>query len=216
MILNAPSWKGFLELTRRLSLGLSVALLFLGLLSVQAQNDTIRERLKETVQNRKKGNVEVEQREIAGLKVAIWRPYELPAPLIIFSHGFHGSNMQSVFLMEAFAEAGYLVMAPNHKDAGISASRPDEKFVIASAWNETTYKNRGDDIALLLDTLRGDRTGIRRSTGRAWPCAAIRSGATPSSAWAERGPAGKFPASRPSSLSRPIANLSSLKETSAA
>ena len=36
---------------------------------------------------------------------------------LVFSHGFHGCATQSTFLMQAFADAGYIVFAPNHRDA---------------------------------------------------------------------------------------------------
>src|SRR5262245_6953359 len=57
--------------------------------------------------------------QIAGLSVAVWRP---PAPrgavpLILFSHGFGGCATQSTFLTGALADAGYLIIAPNHADA---------------------------------------------------------------------------------------------------
>jgi hypothetical protein len=57
---------------------------------------------------------------IAELDVTVWRPDGGAAaahPIIIFSHGFHGCATQSRFLMTAFAAAGYLVIAPNHRDA---------------------------------------------------------------------------------------------------
>src|SRR5271170_4777599 len=78
---------------------------------------------------------------IAGRDVAIWKPAgTAPAagfPVVVFSHGFGGCNTQSVFLMEALANAGYLVVAPNHADARCGSARrerggggwrPDEPF----------------------------------------------------------------------------------------
>jgi len=45
--------------------------------------------------------------ELAGRAVTVWLPTESTrAPVLIFSHGFHGCATQSVFLMEAFADAG--------------------------------------------------------------------------------------------------------------
>lgn len=56
--------------------------------------------------------------KVAGLELAVWQPKASGTlPLVIFSHGFHGRNTQSEFLMRALAQAGYLVVAPNHKDA---------------------------------------------------------------------------------------------------
>jgi dienelactone hydrolase len=106
-----------------------------------------------------KGNADQEVISIAGLTVAVWQP---PAqkqllPLVIFSHGFHGSNTQSRFLMVAMAKAGYLVMAPNHDDAKMLGAQGWEKsdisFAKANTWDETTYKKRGQDIENLLAAL---------------------------------------------------------------
>ncbi len=99
--------------------------------------------------------------EIAGLKVAVWEPKDLtgPAPLVVFSHGFRGINTQSVPLMEALAAAGYIVIAPNHKDALTSGGltlKPQQPLGQISKWNETTYKDRGEDIQRLIAALKKD------------------------------------------------------------
>jgi len=104
----------------------------------------------------------VETHQIAGISVAIWRPAQtaLPAPLILFSHGYHGCNTQSTFLMEALANAGYLLMAPNHKDAicnGGLFERPEQPFQNPGSWNDSTYKERGNDITRLVDAIRRDK-----------------------------------------------------------
>jgi predicted dienelactone hydrolase len=39
---------------------------------------------------------------------------QAPYPLIMFSHGSQGLNMQSIFLMNHLASHGYVVVAPNH------------------------------------------------------------------------------------------------------
>src|SRR2546423_12494198 len=101
-----------------------------------------------------------ETREISGIKVSIWRPKDSgKAPLVIFSHGFHGSSTQSTFLMKALADHGYLVIAPNHKDArgGSGASmRPETAFENPGAWSDATYKDRAEDITRLLRALKTD------------------------------------------------------------
>jgi predicted dienelactone hydrolase len=74
--------------------------------------------------------------QVAGLEVAVWLPSDAtsgPWPIIIFSHGFHGCDTQSSFLMEALAKAGYAVFAPNHHDAACRRlrawlTRPDVPF----------------------------------------------------------------------------------------
>ena len=98
--------------------------------------------------------------KLAGLQVAIWQPANrAKAPLVVFSHGFHGTNTQSIFLMNALAQAGYVVVAPNHKDAGylksgfrriqMNINKPDQ-------WSDKIYSDRTDDIVKLLDALGKD------------------------------------------------------------
>src|SRR5580693_8599008 len=57
---------------------------------------------------------------LGGLATFVWAPEgsagTAPAPLVVFSHGFHGCATQSRFLMQALAADGYLVVAPNHRD----------------------------------------------------------------------------------------------------
>jgi predicted dienelactone hydrolase len=105
-----------------------------------------------------------ETADIAGLRVSIWRPSPQPgahAPLVIFSHGFHGTSTQSAFLMRALAAAGYLVIAPNHKDAGGPGGlreRPEMGFGKPDEWTDATYRDRADDITSLVRALRSDTT----------------------------------------------------------
>ncbi len=42
-----------------------------------------------------------------------------PYPLIVFSHGLGMCAYQSVFLMESLAKEGFIVIAPDHKDAAL-------------------------------------------------------------------------------------------------
>ncbi len=108
---------------------------------------------------------------LAGRDVAVWRPAgAVPKegyPLVLFSHGYTGCNTQSVFLMKALAQAGYLVVAPNHKDASCGtawspgkflANRPQEPFREPAKWNDETYKDRGEDIESVLDALLREGT----------------------------------------------------------
>ncbi len=104
---------------------------------------------------------EVTNTQIGGLSVSVWLPapaFKGPTPLVIFSHGFHGSSMQSAFLMKALAEHGYLVIAPNHKDSSRNggASRAEASFGNAASWSEQTYKDRAGDITSLLQNLKKD------------------------------------------------------------
>jgi len=102
---------------------------------------------------------------IAGLQVTVWgsgTDGAVRKPVIIFSHGFHGCATQSRFLMEAFASAGYLVFAPNHKDATCAggaatwSGKPEEPFGQPETWNPSSYRDRADDVRHLIEALRGD------------------------------------------------------------
>jgi predicted dienelactone hydrolase len=54
-----------------------------------------------------------------------------PFPLVVFSHGNQGVRQQSVFLTEALARAGYVVVAPDH--VGNTFFDFDQKNVLAMA-----------------------------------------------------------------------------------
>jgi predicted dienelactone hydrolase len=101
--------------------------------------------------------------EIAGLRVSVWEPpsdVPGPLPLVVFSHGFHGISTQSTFLTKALADNGYLVLAPNHKDSVDSGEfklRPDVGFIKAGDWSDATHRDRGEDIQLLLRTIKRDK-----------------------------------------------------------
>jgi len=112
------------------------------------------------VRGQRQGGKVVDQIQIAGLSVAVWKPSQSgPSPVIVFSHGYHGCNTQTTFLMTALANAGYLVMSPNHKDAicaGGLQQRPEQPFQNPAAWNDGTYAERRDDVVRLIDALRAD------------------------------------------------------------
>jgi predicted dienelactone hydrolase len=119
--------------------------------------------------------------DMAGRDIAVWKPAGAtpPAgfPVVIFSHGFTGCNTQSAFLMEALARAGYLVVAPNHADAGCGVRRekareggwhPEEPFEKAPKWSDATYKDRRADIEATLDAVLSAKTfqGVPVDPGR--------------------------------------------------
>lgn len=94
--------------------------------------------------------------KLGGLDVVIWQPdlHTGKLPVVIFSHGFRGGNRSYTFLMRAFAKAGYLVIAQNHKDAirnGIA--KQQVRFTKFEDWSETTYRDREIDIRNLLASL---------------------------------------------------------------
>jgi len=83
-------------------------------------------------------------------------------PMVVFSHGFGGCGTQSLFLTESLARAGYLVVAPDHKDAGCKVDRPrenvrferaEEPFRQPQKWNDGTYRDRQRDIRTVLDEM---------------------------------------------------------------
>lgn len=129
----------------------------------------IKSRLNTKMQSNRRISTDIERADLAGLKVAIWKPKEISAkgaPLVLFSHGFHGTSTQSNALMTALSQAGYFVAAPDHADANMRAQlkkggqdlgmRPDVSFASPEKWSESTYKNRGEDLKNLLAALKAD------------------------------------------------------------
>ncbi len=101
---------------------------------------------------------QAEKITLDGLDIAVWRPKLAiaPYPLVIFSHGFHGISTQSEFIMNALAKDGYLVVAPNHDDAGFKVSGPQVDFSKPGDWKDSTYQDRRDDIKKLMPALAKD------------------------------------------------------------
>jgi len=106
-----------------------------------------------------------ERLSLAGLAVTVWQPDAATSsarPAIIFSHGFHGCDTQSRFLASALAGAGYLVFAPQHRDAtcdgggGRLSDPPEEPFVKPGLWSDATYRDRAEDITRLIAELKRD------------------------------------------------------------
>jgi predicted dienelactone hydrolase len=91
-------------------------------------------------------------------------PYAAPRdcqryPLVIFSHGLDGCGTQSVFFTEALARAGYVVVAPDHRDAGCSSDGrgfvrwhlPRKSFMAPGRWDDRTYYDRRRDVEAVLN-----------------------------------------------------------------
>jgi predicted dienelactone hydrolase len=102
---------------------------------------------------------------LGALDVTVWSQRteaNAKQPVVIFSHGFHGCATQSRFLMEAFAADGDLVLAPIHRDAtcnggkGSWFSRAEIPFRDPGKWNESTYRDRADDIRRLVGAIGTD------------------------------------------------------------
>jgi predicted dienelactone hydrolase len=102
-------------------------------------------------------------RDMAGLQLAMWEWGQADAkkPLILYSHGFNGCNNQALFLGSALAQAGYIFVGPNHRDAGCPTtfdpvSRPQQPWDRPDLWTEAVYADRVDDFRKLLVALRAD------------------------------------------------------------
>jgi predicted dienelactone hydrolase len=123
----------------------------------------LRRKLRERIQHAGQSTEGINRAHIAGLSVAYWLPDGIgPAPLVLFSHGLNGCKTQSAFLMEAMAQHGYVVVAPDHKDAlcgdGGEKTRGahilEERLPDYKAWSDKTYRNRADDIRNLFTALK--------------------------------------------------------------
>jgi predicted dienelactone hydrolase len=103
--------------------------------------------------------------DIGGLQVTAWLP-DAPAagrqPVLIFSHGLHGCDVQSRFLTQAFAAAGYLVFAPNHRDASCHGGAApyfdgsELMFLHPEQWSDSSYRDRELDVRRLIAALYDD------------------------------------------------------------
>ena len=98
------------------------------------------------------------------IDAVVWTPdvdADNPLPVVVFSHGLYTCATQSRFLMEALADSGYFVVAPNHHDAscaltfgGFGFSRLPGKP--SMFWTDEDYHDRADDIRNLIAALRDD------------------------------------------------------------
>ncbi len=103
--------------------------------------------------------------KVNGMQVTAWSREPAPPgrqPVLIFSHGLHGCDVQSRSLTEAFAAAGYLVFAPNHRDASCHGGTTpwfegtEMMFLHPEQWTESSYRNRADDVRRLIAGLYDD------------------------------------------------------------
>ena len=80
------------------------------------------------------------------LRTEIWRP-ETPmrSPVVLFSHGFAGTRLQSKFLCSHLASHGYVVASPDHKG---------NTFLDLNVFKSTeSAKERPHDLRVVLDNL---------------------------------------------------------------
>ncbi len=138
--------------------------LFLQGTDTNAQNGTVRDAIKDRVKSnivklREKPALKTQETlTLKGRTVALWRPRsgKRSAPIILFSHGLHGCETQSAFLTQALADAGFIVVAPRHKDAICgegSLKRAQESFTRPENWSDQTYSDRKSDITAVIEAL---------------------------------------------------------------
>jgi predicted dienelactone hydrolase len=95
-------------------------------------------------------------------------------PLVVFSHGFGGCGTQSVFFTEQLARRGYVVAAPDHRDAlcsvdGNSSFRPiqtDQSLFNPERWDATTEIDRRDDLEAAINWALGADLAGEVDSGR--------------------------------------------------
>lgn len=86
-------------------------------------------------------------------------------PLVLFSHGWGGCALQSIFLTEELARAGYVVAAPDHADAAckigsgeldLGRMRIDKSFLDPASWNERSEIGRLHDLRAVIRLVAAD------------------------------------------------------------
>jgi dienelactone hydrolase len=84
-------------------------------------------------------------------------------PLVVFSHEFGGCALQSIFITEELARHGYVVAAPDHRDAGcpigsddLKPLRADKWFLAAQLWSEESALDRAQDLRDVMHLVAQD------------------------------------------------------------
>lgn len=87
-------------------------------------------------------------------------------PLVLFSHGLGGCALQSTFLTEEVARAGYVVAAPDHRDTAtcsidggglrLQNLRTEQPLLEPARWNEGTEVARLQDLREAIARVGGD------------------------------------------------------------
>ena len=86
-------------------------------------------------------------------------------PLVLFSHGWGGCALQSIFLTEELARAGYVVAAPDHADAAcrvgtddvdLGRMRIDRSFLDPASWNDRSEVGRLHDLRAVIARVAAD------------------------------------------------------------
>ncbi len=75
-----------------------------------------------------------------------------PFPVVVFSHGYKGNGLQSLFITQKLAEQGYVVASIDHDDATFNWSNATLKRSKV-LWNDSFFIDRREDIKALIDVL---------------------------------------------------------------
>lgn len=87
-------------------------------------------------------------------------------PLLLFSHGWGGCALQSIFLTEELARNGYVVAAPDHADAACAIGadtldlgrlRIDSSFFDPASWSDRSQVGRLHDLRAAISRVAADR-----------------------------------------------------------
>jgi hypothetical protein len=86
-----------------------------------------------------------------------------PIPLVLFSHEFGGCALQSIFITEELARHGYVVAAPDHRDAGCAIGsddleplRTDKWFLAPQLWSDESAVDRPHDLRDVMHLVAQD------------------------------------------------------------
>ena len=112
-----------------------------------------------------------EAARIGGVDAVVWHaPAAGAQPVVLFSHAMHMCPTQSRYLMHAFADAGYLVIAPRHADSNCTLSLPEMSrfgWKPSIMWSDSDFRDRADDIRRIVTALPADaRFGGQADTSR--------------------------------------------------
>lgn len=86
-------------------------------------------------------------------------------PVVLFSHGLGGCATQTLYFTEELARHGYIVAAPDHKDAAcaigsdevdFSRMRTDQSFLQPQRWSDRSHADRLQDLQEVLRRVGND------------------------------------------------------------
>jgi len=84
-------------------------------------------------------------------------------PLVLFSHDLGGGALQSIFVTEELARHGYVVAAPDHRDAGcpigsdeLKPLRTDKWFSSPNEWSDQSDVERLHDLREVIRVVAND------------------------------------------------------------